>query len=223
MFKIKKKLEKFVVNKVMDTMDSALNIAETVRDHPLADRIGQIVKEKTVKKEDKSQEAVPEESGYIHLTNINVEEQAEQVQAQSSMFASQMPSVEDEPEDTIPEKFEYVRLTNINVEEQPKQEQNQSSVSVPQMSSVPPMPEMSGIPPMPGAIPQVSYMIGVNGLQVGPCDWNQLQQMVQQGQLTQQSYVWKQGMPQWQLAGEVMELAPLFQGSTPDIPPMPHM
>ena len=36
-------------------MDSALNIAETVRDHPLADRIGQIVKEKTVKKEDKSQ------------------------------------------------------------------------------------------------------------------------------------------------------------------------
>ena len=59
--------------------------------------------------------------------------------------------------------------------------------------------------------------------QFGPCDWNQLQQLVQQGQLTHQTYVWKQGMPQWQMAGEVMELAPLFQGSAPQMPPMPEI
>lgn len=88
---------------------------------------------------------------------------------------------------------------------------------------VPPMPGMGGMPPMPGAIPQVSYMVGVNGQQFGPCDWNQLQQLVQQGQLTHQTYVWKQGMPQWQMAGEVMELAPLFQGSAPQMPQMPGM
>ena len=88
---------------------------------------------------------------------------------------------------------------------------------------VPPMPGMGGMPPMPGATPQVSYMVGVNGQQFGPCGWNQLQQLVQQGQLTHQTYVWKQGMPQWQMAGEVMELAPLFQGCAPQMPQMPGM
>lgn len=83
--------------------------------------------------------------------------------------------------------------------------------SSPQMpgASAPPMPGM-GVPPMPAAVPQVSYMVGVNGQQVGPCDWNLLQELVQQGQLTQQSYVWTQGMAQWELAGNVTELQALF-------------
>ena len=38
-----------------------------------------------------------------------------------------------------------------------------------------------------------------------------------------QAYVWKQGMPQWQMAGEVQELTPLFQGAVPQMPPMPGM
>ena len=101
--------------------------------------------------------------------------------------------------------------------------QAQGRMFAPQMPDVPPMPGMGGMPPMPGAMPQVSYMVGVNGQQVGPCDWNQLQQLVQQGQLTHQSYVWKQGMPQWQMAGEVMELTPLFQGGAPQMPPMPGL
>ena len=101
--------------------------------------------------------------------------------------------------------------------------QAQGRMFAPQMPDVPPMPGMGGMPPMPGAMPQVSYMVGVNGQQYGPCDWNQLQQLVQQGQLTHQTYVWKQGMPQWQMAGEVMELTPLFQGGAPQMPPMPGM
>lgn len=101
--------------------------------------------------------------------------------------------------------------------------QAQGRMFAPQMPQTPPMPGMGGMPPMPGSVPQVSYMVGVNGQQVGPCDWNQLQQLVQQGQLTHQTYVWKQGMPQWQLAGEVQELTPLFQGSVPQMPPMPGM
>lgn len=91
------------------------------------------------------------------------------------------------------------------------------------MPGVPPMPGMAGVPPMPGAEPQVSYMVGVNGQQYGPCNWNQLQQMAMQGILTHQTYVWKQGMPQWQMAGEIQELTPLFQGSAPEMPPMPGM
>ena len=86
------------------------------------------------------------------------------------------------------------------------------------------MGQMGGAPQMPGvgaAVPQVQYFIGINGQQYGPCDWNKLQQLVQQGQLTQQSYVWKNGMPQWEFAGNVAELAPLFQGTAPQMPGMP--
>lgn len=96
-----------------------------------------------------------------------------------------------------------------------------------QMGGAPQMPGqkgMGGAPQMPGmgaAIPQVQYYIGINGQQYGPCDWNKLQQLVQQGQFTQQSYVWKNGMAQWEFAGNVAELAPLFQGTAPQMPGMP--
>lgn len=96
-----------------------------------------------------------------------------------------------------------------------------------QMGGAPQMPGqkgMSGAPQMPGmgtAVPQVQYFIGINGQQYGPYDWNKLQQLVQQGQLTQQSYVWKNGMAQWEFAGNVAELAPLFQGTAPQMPGMP--
>lgn len=96
-----------------------------------------------------------------------------------------------------------------------------------QMGGAPQMPGqkgMGGAPQMPGmgtAVPQVQYYIGINGQQYGPCDWNKLQQLVQQGQLTQQSYVWKNGMAQWEFAGNVAELAPLFQGTAPQMPGMP--
>lgn len=96
-----------------------------------------------------------------------------------------------------------------------------------QMGGAPQMPGqkgMGGAPQMPGmgaSVPQVQYYIGINGQQYGPCDWNKLQQLVQQGQLTQQSYVWKNGMAQWEFAGNIAELAPLFQGTAPQMPGMP--
>lgn len=96
-----------------------------------------------------------------------------------------------------------------------------------QMGGAPQMPGqkgMGGAPQMPGmgtAVPQVQYFIGINGQQYGPYDWNKLQQLVQQGQFTQQSYVWKNGMAQWEFAGNVAELAPLFQGTAPQMPGMP--
>lgn len=71
----------------------------------------------------------------------------------------------------------------------------------------------------PPPMPQIAYMISVNGSQSGPYNMQQLQQLVAQGQLTQQTYVWKQGMANWELAGNVAELANLFIQSTP--PPQP--
>ena len=74
-------------------------------------------------------------------------------------------------------------------------------------------------PPMPGA--SVSYMVAVNGQQYGPFNMQQLQQMVQNGQLTRQTYVWKQGMANWEMAGNVQELANLFGTVPPPMPPVP--
>lgn len=87
------------------------------------------------------------------------------------------------------------------------------------------MPQMGEMPQMNAAqaVPQVQYMVGVNGQPAGPFNWVQLQQMVQGGQLTQQSLVWKQGMQAWGLAGSVAELVPLFQGTAPQMPGMPPM
>jgi hypothetical protein len=72
-------------------------------------------------------------------------------------------------------------------------------------------------PPPP---PQVEYSVSVNGQQTGPFAWQQLQQMVQAGQITKDTHVWKQGMAGWLTAGEVQELANLF-GAVPPPPPPP--
>ena len=73
----------------------------------------------------------------------------------------------------------------------------------------------------PPPLPTVQYFVSVNGQQSGPFNMQQLQQLAAQGQLNRQVYVWKQGMPNWELAGNVAELAALFQ--TPPMPPQPPM
>lgn len=70
----------------------------------------------------------------------------------------------------------------------------------------------------PPPIPQLNYFIAVNGQQSGPFDKNQLQQLVNQGQLTRETHVWKQGMAGWELAGNVSELEIVF-GNVPPPPP----
>ena len=91
---------------------------------------------------------------------------------------------------------------------------------------MPQMPGMGGAMPQMNAqkmVPQVQYMVGVNGQPNGPFDWNQLQQLVQRGLLTQQTQVWTNGMAQWAMAGQVQELQPLFAGQAPQMPSMPPM
>ena len=86
-----------------------------------------------------------------------------------------------------------------------------------------PWKKMPAMPKKSMTIPQVQYMVGVNGQQAGPFDWNQLQNLVQEGLLTTQTYVWKQGMLNWEFAGNVPELAPLFHSSAPPMPGLPPM
>jgi hypothetical protein len=79
------------------------------------------------------------------------------------------------------------------------------------------MPGAPGMTPPPP--PVVAYNIAVNGQTTGPFDMNTLATMVQSGQLTPQSHVWKQGMAGWVEAGTVQELAGLFAQNVPPPPP----
>ena len=76
-------------------------------------------------------------------------------------------------------------------------------------------PQQDTPPPMPM---QLQYTLNINGQNCGPYDMQQLQQMVQKGEVTAQTYVWKQGMVNWELAGNVQELSALF-GAVPPPPP----
>ena len=70
-------------------------------------------------------------------------------------------------------------------------------------------------PPPP---PYSQYFIALSGQQSGPYSLLQLQQMVQNGSLTKNHHVWKQGMSEWLLATEEQEVAKLFS-SVPPPPP----
>jgi membrane protease subunit (stomatin/prohibitin family) len=79
------------------------------------------------------------------------------------------------------------------------------------------MNQQQNTPPPP---PQIQYSVSVNGQTAGPFNMDQLQQMVISGQLTKNTHVWKQGMPGWEIAGNVQELNNLF-GAVPPPPPPP--
>ena len=79
------------------------------------------------------------------------------------------------------------------------------------------MNQQQNTPPPP---PQIQYNVSVNGQTTGPYNMQQLQQMVQNGQLTPNTHVWKQGMAGWEIAGNVQELSNLFGAVPPPPPPV---
>lgn len=76
---------------------------------------------------------------------------------------------------------------------------------------------MNTPPPIP------TYMLAINGQQSGPFSIPQLQQLAQKGKINAQTYVWKPGMSEWIMAGQVDELKNIFIPNTPPSPPMPPM
>ena len=73
----------------------------------------------------------------------------------------------------------------------------------------------------PPPIPQVAWHVSINGQPAGPFNPVQLQELVRNGQLTPQIHVWKAGMANWELAGNIPELAMLFAPPAPPPPPPP--
>ena len=68
-------------------------------------------------------------------------------------------------------------------------------------------------PPIQGSL----FHVAVNGQATGPYDISTLAQMASTGQITANCLVWKAGMTEWQKAGMIDELKPLFS----TIPPIP--
>ena len=82
-----------------------------------------------------------------------------------------------------------------------------------------PPPPGGAVPPPPPIPPQTMYHVVLNGVQQGPFQIAQLQQMAQQGQLTPATMVWTAGMAAWAAANTVPEMAMLF-GAVPPPPPL---
>lgn len=76
--------------------------------------------------------------------------------------------------------------------------------------------QAQNVPPVPG---NDSYHLAVNGTATGPYTLSVLSTMAANGQFTKESLVWKSGMANWQAAGSISELAGLFAGTVPPVPP----
>ena len=63
------------------------------------------------------------------------------------------------------------------------------------------------------------YYVSVGGQATGPYDSSGLRQLVNQGMLSRDTLVWKEGMSNWVIAGTVEELGPFFAPALP--PPLP--
>jgi membrane protease subunit (stomatin/prohibitin family) len=59
-------------------------------------------------------------------------------------------------------------------------------------------------------VPQIEYSVSINGQTTGPFNIQQMQQMAGNGQITKTTHVWKQGMLNWEIAGNVQELSSIF-------------
>lgn len=101
------------------------------------------------------------------------------------------------------------------------QQMNETAVvpQVPGAGAPPQMPSMQTPPPP--IEPNVQLFCYIANQQYGPYDWQTCKQLVQNGQLIQQTPVWEQGMAAWTPAGQVPKLSQLFAPTMPSEMPMP--
>ena len=70
-------------------------------------------------------------------------------------------------------------------------------------------------PPLPGG---ASYYIALNGAQSGPFDLATITQKIQAGEVSRDTLVWQDPMPEWLPAGKVEALSGLFSKMPPPLP-----
>lgn len=78
----------------------------------------------------------------------------------------------------------------------------------------------AGNPMMPNALAEdqpLLYAV-LDGKSVGPLATSELSRLIAEGRVTKETYVWKPGMPDWQLAENVPEVLRLVALTPPPIP-----
>ena len=70
-------------------------------------------------------------------------------------------------------------------------------------------------PPLPAS---EKFYVALGGQQAGPFETPLIQQQVINRQVTRETLVWKPGMPAWTPAGQVPELAMVFNAVPPPLP-----
>lgn len=76
--------------------------------------------------------------------------------------------------------------------------------------------QQQNTPPPP---PVMQFHVLINGQSTGPFDQQVLTSMITKGELTLQTYFWKPGMANWELAENIAELKSLILNSIPPPPP----
>lgn len=80
------------------------------------------------------------------------------------------------------------------------------------------MQQQMNTPPPP---PVIQYMVLINGQQSGPFNLEQLQQLKANNTIGESTYVWKQGMSNWEIIKNIAELSFLLHETTNTPPPPP--
>ena len=88
-----------------------------------------------------------------------------------------------------------------------------------QMGKVLAAPQAGQTPPFGQPETAAGYFVARDGKQAGPFERDAICGYIRKGAITRETLVWRQGMAQWQAAGELAEFAALF-GATP--PPLPE-
>lgn len=86
----------------------------------------------------------------------------------------------------------------------------------------PPVPKRSEYVPLPatkpGDVDLLEYYVAINGHQIGPFPYSDLQQRVRVGDILRESLVWNSGLDDWTAAGQLQELNDIFDQVPPPLP-----
>ena len=86
----------------------------------------------------------------------------------------------------------------------------------------PPVPKRSEYVPLPTTKPvnadSLEYYVAINGHQIGPFPFVDLQQRVRDGEVLRESLVWNSGLDDWTAAGQLQELNDIFDEVPPPLP-----
>lgn len=91
--------------------------------------------------------------------------------------------------------------------------------AAPEPPGPPPLPAPPGPPPLPVQLPP--FYAGIGGQPVGPMEEAEIRARIAAGEITGDTLVWTEGMPNWAAAREVEAIAALLPGAPPAPAPAP--